>query len=393
MPACDTSEAARWLTEGARTTDLPEDIVGQLCERMIAGGVPLAGAAIFIHTLHPELFGRCFIWRQGFQPMVLEFPYESRESIALQRSVESGIRPSDRVVILDPEQENSSLNLEMFRSLRASDVKTFVATPIVFSDGEMHLAVWTTRQPGGFTEDQKRAIENIVGPLSRFSEIYALRRRATVLLDTYVGRTSGERILAGQIRRGHTEALHAAIWLSDMRGFTELADQLPPRLLIDQLNRYFDCQVPAIARHGGEVLKFMGDGMLAVFPISENDGDAKTVCNEALAAAYEARAPISAMERGLDGARTAMRFGVALHLGSVLYGNIGAEHRLDFTCIGPAVNLAARIEKLTGRLGRSILASTAFADACEEPMVAVGEFELAGFARPQKVFGVPDEDG
>src|SRR5215470_5342821 len=330
MPPCDTSEAVRWLIDGASTTILPEKIVQQLCERMIAGGVPLAGAAVFIQTLHPELFGRCFVWRQGFQPMVLEFPYESRESIALQRSVEAGIRPSDRMVSLDPEQEDSSLNLEIFRSLRAPDVKAFVATPIVFSDGEMHLAVWTTRQPGGFTAEQMRGIENIVGPLSRFSEIYALRRRATVLLDTYVGHAAGERILAGRIRRGHTDALHAAIWLSDMRGFTELADRLPPRILIDLLNRYFDCQVPAVTRRGGEVLKFMGDGMLAVFPISEDDGDAKTVCNQALAAAYDARTAVAAIERGLDGERGTVRFGVALHLGSVLYGNIGGERRLDF---------------------------------------------------------------
>jgi adenylate cyclase len=393
MPGCDTSEAVRWLIDGASTTILPEEIVQQLCERMIAGGVPLAGCAVFIQTLHPELFGRCFIWRQGFGPTVLEFPYDSAESIALQRSVEAGIRASDKMVSLDPDQADSCFSLQIFRDLRLADVKTFVATPIVFSDGEMHLAIWTTRQPGGFSDEQKRGIENIVGPLARFSEIYALRRRAGVLLDTYVGRASGQRILAGQIRRGYTEALHAAIWLSDMRGFTELADSIAPHTLIDLLNRYFDCQVPAIARRGGEVLKFMGDGMLAVFPISESDGDAKTVCNEALAAAYEARAQILAMERGLDGGRAGMRFGVALHLGSVMYGNIGGERRLDFTCIGPAVNLAARIEKLTGRLGRTILASTAFAAACDGPMLGVGEFELAGFARPQTVFGVPDEAG
>src|SRR5262249_50668226 len=318
MTACDTSASVRWLMEGARSAHLPEDVLQQLCERMVAAGVPLAGAAVFIQTLHPGLFGRCFVWRQGFQTIVIEFPYDSPESIALQRSVEVGIRSGDGIVSLDPEREDSCLKLQVFRDLRAPDVKAFVATPIVFSDGEVHVAVWSTRQAGGFTAAQARCIETIVAPLSRLAEVFALRRKAAVLLDTYVGRASGERILAGQIRRGHAEALHAAIWLSDMRGFTELADRLPPRLLIDLLNRSFDCQVPAIARRGGEVLKFMGDGMLAVFPISENDGDAKTVCNEALAAAYEARAQISSMERELDGERAGMRFGVALHLGSVM---------------------------------------------------------------------------
>src|SRR5262249_54727323 len=158
-------------------------------------------------------------------------------------------------------------------------------------------------------------------------EIFALRRRATVLLDTYVGHATGERILAGHIHRGHTEELHAAIWLSDMRGFTELADRLPTDVLIRLLNRYFDCQIPGVVRRGGEVLKFIGDGMLAIFPIA---GDAKRVCGEAFAAAYEARKRIAGMEQselGADHAR--VRFGVALHVGTVMYGNVGGENRLD----------------------------------------------------------------
>jgi adenylate cyclase len=390
MASCDTSGAARWLTEGARTAPLPEDVLEQLCERMVAGGVPLAGASVFVQTLHPGLFGRCFLWRRGLGVLILEFPYESEECVALQRSVEAGIRASDKVMTLEPDREDSCLNIAKFRDLRAKDITQFVATPLVFSDGEVHMAIWSTRRPGGFSEEQTRGIERIVAPLARVAEVFALRRKAAVLLDTYVGRASGERILAGQIRRGQTEAIDAAIWLSDMRGFTELSDRIAPQALIELLNRYFHCQVPAIMRHGGEVLKFMGDGMLAVFPIGGSDR-AKGVCNEALAAAYEARAEIAALERAGEGG--AVRFGLALHVGTVMYGNIGGANRLDFTCIGPAVNLAARVEKLTSRLGRSILASTAFAGACDGPMVAVGEFELAGFARPQKVFGLSDETG
>ena len=391
MATCDTRDAVRWLIDGARTAQLPEDVLQQLCERMVACGVPLAGASVFVQTLHPGLFGRCFLWRRGLGILIIEFPYESEECIALQRSVEAGIRASDKVLTLEPDREDSCLNIAKFRNLRAKDITQFVATPLVFSDGEVHLAIWSTRQSGGLTEEQTRGIERIVAPLARVAEVFALRRRAAVLLDTYVGRTSGTRILAGQIRRGQTEAIKAAIWLSDMRGFTELADRIPPQALIELLNRYFDCQVPAILRRGGEVLKFMGDGMLAVFPITENDGGVKHVCNAALAAAYEARAEIAALERAGDGAP--VRFGLALHVGTVMYGNIGGANRLDFTCIGPAVNLAARVEKLTGRLGRSILASAAFASACDEPMVSVGEFELAGFEQPETVFGLSDEIG
>ena len=392
MMSCDTGEAVRWLLDGARSATVAEQMLQQLCERMVGAGVPLAGAGFFIRTLYPGLFGRSFIWQGGVEPVVLEFAYDSQESRDLQRSSEVCIR--DSAIAFDPAQEDSCLNLPVFKKLHADAVTAFLATPIVFANGDVHLAVWTTEQAGGFTAEQIRNVEALIPPFSRVVEIFALRRRATVLLDTYVGHATGERILAGDIHRGHTEALHAAIWLSDMRGFTELADRLPTDILIRLLNRYFDCQIPAVARRGGEVLKFIGDGMLAIFPIAADDGDAKKVCSEALAAAYEARARIASMEQSELGADHApVRFGVALHVGTVMYGNIGGENRLDFTCIGPAVNLVARVEKLTGGLGRTILASEAFARVSGEPLIPVGDFVLPGFAQPQTVFGLRDEIG
>ena len=148
----------------------------------------------------------------------------------------------------------------------------------------------------GFRDAQIEAIESIVAPLARVAEVRALRRTAGNLLDTYVGKNAGERILAGQIRRGHAEAIHAAIWLSDMRGFTLLADRVPAQTLVELLNDYFDCQVPAILDHGGEVLKFMGDGLLAIFPIG-HERDPAEVCARALARAYEARRNVAALTR------------------------------------------------------------------------------------------------
>jgi adenylate cyclase len=171
-----------------------------------------------------------------------------------------------------------------------------------------------------------------------------------------------------------------------MRGFTKLADRLAPQDLVDLLNRYFDCQVPPILEHGGEVLKFMGDGLLAIFPIGEA---AAPVCAQALAAALAARANVAAMQ-GAD-EETGVRFGLALHVGDVLYGNIGSGNRLDFTSIGPAVNLAARLEKLAGQLGRSIVASQGFANHCGDAFAPIGRFPVAGFADEQTAFGLPDE--
>ncbi len=263
-------------------------------------------------------------------------------------------------------------------------------TPLFFTNGEIQVATWTTRQAGGFTEAQLAGIDNVLAPLARLAEIYALRRTASNLLDAYVGRQAGERILAGRIRRGDSEAIRAAIWMSDMRGFTALSDALPPPILLALLNRWFDCQVPAIVEHGGEVLKFIGDGLLAIFPVA---GDAAAACGAALAAARAARARIAGDDELAvlaGGARP--RFGLALHLGEVLFGNIGGGNRLDFTCIGPAVNLAARLEELTGMTGHPILASGAFAGHCRQPLIPVGAFSLRGIGAAQAVFALA-EDG
>ena len=231
-------------------------------------------------------------------------------------------------------------------------------------------------------------IELVIAPLARVAEIRALRRTAGNLIDTYVGHQTGERILSGKIRRGYVEAIRAAIWLSDMRGFTAVSEQLPPQALIDRLNRYFGAQVPAILDHGGEVLKFMGDGLLAIFPIA-GDADTTSVCRRTLAGALEARKRVAELPRVSD-SEDAIRFGLALHVGEVMYGNIGGGNRLDFTCIGPAVNLAARLEKVASKLGETVVASADFAGRCPDDFRRLGEHSVAGFAAPQTVFGLVD---
>jgi adenylate cyclase len=263
---------------------------------------------------------------------------------------------------------------------------------LMFGNGEIHGVTWTTRRPGGFRDEEISGIDTVVKPFARVVETWALRRTAQTLLNTYVGTHAGERILSGHIRRGDVEAIHAAIWFSDMRGFTALADRLPGTTLVDLLNRYFDCQVPTITEHGGEVLKFMGDGLLAIFPVNNDESDAEWVCEDVLVAARQVRAKIAALRGSNDMVEAAnVRFGLALHLGQVLYGNIGGGNRLDFTCIGPGVNLAARIERLTTQLHRSVLTSTRFAHHCRTSVEPLGEFTLAGFVNPQMVFGLPDE--
>jgi adenylate cyclase len=390
MISYNTSSIVDWLTDGARDTPRPEAIMAGLCERIVQCGIPLWRAALFVRTLHPEVLGRRFIWQPGTGVTVTEGPFELLESAQFQNSPFVAVIDSGKTIRLrltEPEQPGE---FSIMRDLRAEGATDYLATPLIFTDGTVHPASWTTRQTGGFTDAQIVGIEAVVRPLARLAEIKALRRTAGNLLDTYVGHQAGERILAGQIRRGHTETIHSVIWLSDMRGFTSMADRMPPNELVDLLNRYFDCQVPAIVNHGGDVLKFIGDGLLAIFPIAEDEGNTNQVCQEALAAAREAQANVDALDAaaGFEYVEH-LRFGLALHVGAVMYGNIGSGNRLDFTCIGPAVNLAARLEKLAARLHRTIILSADFARHCATEMEPLGEFAIAGFAAPQTAFGLP----
>jgi len=362
--------------------------MSQLCERLVGCGLPLYRSSVFVRTLHPHTMGRRFSWHPDKPVEVSAAPYavlESREYLEspVVHVYDTGV--SLRRRLADPA---GSLDFTVLADFKAEGVTDYLATPLHFTNGEIHVATWTTRAPGGFTERQIAGLEAVAAPLARVAEIMALRRVGITLLDTYVGHHAGERILGGKIRRGDTEAINAAIWLSDMRGFTALADRIAPQLLIDLLNRYFDAQVPAILAAGGEVLKFMGDGLLAIFPVAPEDGDARAACTAAFAAAQEARARLVELRKREDA--HGVRFGLALHLGELLYGNIGGESRLDFTCIGPAVNLAARLEKLAGELGRAILASSDFALRCPG-LVPVGEFSLRGFGAAQSVYGLVDE--
>jgi adenylate cyclase len=393
MTRCDTRTIAAWLIDGARSAAQPAAVLAELCERLVACGIPLWRVAVFVQTLHPNVMGRRMIWRPGAEVEVSNAPFELLEKADFLDNPVARVYATGSTIRRKLEPPNSVFDFPVLDELRAEGVTDYLATPLFFTDGAIHVATWTTRQSGGFSDREIAGLEQVIAPLARITEIYALRRTASNLLDTYVGRSPGERILAGHIRRGDIEEIHAAIWLSDMRGFTTLADRIPPRQLIDLLNRYFDCQVPPILDYRAEVLKFMGDGLLAIFPIADDNSDAAEVCGRTLAAARQVRANVAALsEAAAAESLDAVRFGLALHVGEVMYGNIGGGNRLDFTCIGPAVNLAARIEKLTGQLGRVILASGDFARHCPQEFTAIGEFNLAGFGAPQAVFGANDEN-
>jgi len=392
--AGSVSQIVDWLADGARSTGRAEDVLKKLCEDLSACGVPLWRVGVFVRTLHPDVFGRSFVWRPGTDVVVSQAPHTITTTDAYIKSPVVTVYETARPVryrLTGPPAEDE---IEFLREMRAEGVTDYVAVPLMFTDGSLHCATWSTKNPDGFTDAHFAAINCILPAFARVAEIRALQRTAGNLLDTYVGNSAGARILAGQIRRGHAEKMHAAIWLSDMRGFTTMSDRLPAETVVDVLNRYFECQVPTVRDHGGEVLKFMGDGMLAIFPVASDNSDLDEVCGRVLSAARDARGKVASLSQqsGTEYGQP-LRFGLALHVGEVLYGNIGAPGRLDFTCIGPAVNLAARLEKVAARLGRTVIASAKFAAQSPSEMEELGEFEVAGFAAAQTAYGLRDESG
>jgi adenylate cyclase len=390
MNAQDLKQIADWLIDGARSSIGSPQMVADMCERLVRAGLPLWRVGIFVRTLHPDVLGVNFIWKPGAEVAfgTADFDFlESPEFLNSPLAIVFGEGREVRRRIGDPEGRR----FPVFDDMRAEGVTDYIALPLHATDGTIHATSWTTRHVGGFGDEQLDGLRSLMPALARVVEIANHRRKASILLDTYVGSRAGERILGGQIRRGHAETMHAAIWLSDLRGFTALSDRLPAETVVDILNHYFDCQVSAIRSHGGEVLKFMGDGLLAVFPIAEQPGDTEEVCAQVLEAARESRASVLAMEYPIGETVERFRFGLALHVGKILYGNIGGGNRLDFTCIGPAVNLAARLEKIAGRLHRTIVASAPFARASAGEWDDLGDFPIAGFARAERVYGLADE--
>jgi adenylate cyclase len=386
----DIAAILAWLIDGARDVATPDAVLAELCERLVDRGIPLWRVAVFVRTLHPQVMGRGVKWRAGAGVTITEASFEVFDSDSFRGSPVARVYEEARPLRLRLDGVEAGA-FPQLAELRAEGGTDYLAFPLLFCNGEVHVATWATQQRGGFTDRQRAALEAVNAPLARVTEIYALRRTATNLLDTYVGKEAGARILAGQIRRGFTETIRAAIWLSDMRGFTALADRMPPPALIELLNRYFDCQIPAILNHGGEILKFIGDGLLAIFPFAAGAGP-QSVCDAALATAAEVRRAISELrDWPTSPEATGPRYGLALHIGELLYGNIGAANRLDFTCIGPAVNLASRLQDLAARLGRTTLLSAEFARYFGPGAVPLGEFALPGFREPQPAYGLADE--
>ena len=382
----DVSPLFDWLVDGAPGATSAAEVVDKMSKDLVAAGVPVERTAAFVTTLHPQIVGRAFTWSPGKPVNVGELSHALLQSEMFLRSPIAHVMTHRAPLRFRLKDGEGTAEYPVLLELAGKGHTDYACFPMLFLSGEGHAVTFSTKAPGGFTEEAVAALARVMRPLSRVAEILALRRTAANLLSTYVGRNTGERILAGRIVRGDIETVRAVIWFSDLRGFTEMSSRLTPREVIDTLNELFECQVPAIEKRGGEVLKFIGDGMLAIFPIAEGT-ETSQLATAALEAADEAFAALAA-----HNAKTArpLQFGLALHVGEIAYGNIGGANRLDFTAIGSAVNLAARLEGLTGKLGKALLVSQQLAAHTTRPLEEVGSFELKGVPGMQRVFAPRD---
>lgn len=377
---------ADWLTNGTRDERFLDDIFAQMCIRLQQVGIPLKRATLHILIHHPQWLGARMMWSDGMREAeIARVDYDVRERSEFIGSPANEMFEGATEVRENLERDPAlGRKHALYDEMRAKGLTDYVAWPLHHTLGKRHLVTFATDRPGGFNEAHIAALKNILPVLALVSEIRVKNRLARTLLETYVGAHAGELILAGATRRGTGTTVRAAIMICDLRDFTKISDNWPRDDVIDLLNDYFDAMSEPIARHGGEILKFIGDGLLAIFPLSEPNA-----CANLLHAVTEARQAMAVLnERNSATGRAPLNYGIGVHVGDVMYGNIGSASRLDFTVIGPAVNMASRLEALTKQLGRPVLLSRAFAELVEKQfeLEHVGKYEVRGFSDPIELF-------
>jgi adenylate cyclase len=379
----------RWILGEGPHIESYVELFDELCWRVLGDGVPLWRATLYAGTLHPLIRGLGARWLRDLK-VVEEFRI-LHGSEGTEEYLLSPIRPTiERGTPFRRRLLEDTPEYPLLTKLRKAGATDYFALALNRTSRGFPVVTWATDRPSGFSDGDIAALEEINPALAAIVETRVVRRISANLLNTYLGPQAGRRILAGQIRRAEGERLRAVIMMTDLRDFTGLSDRLPGDEVIELLDDYFDAFATPIGKRNGEILKFIGDGMLGIFP-AEDDDDFSAASVHALEAATEGLDRLGAVnqERRAAG-RDELRIGIGLHLGEVIYGNVGAADRLDFTVIGPAVNLASRIEGLTKRLLRPMLFSSAFARVCPRPLVSLGFHPVRGLNDPEEVFGLPD---
>ncbi len=371
-----------WLSTGLREEQSLERIFAQLCARFVECGVNLSRSTLHLRVHHPQWLGTRILWARGqSETEVQTVAYDVEGTDVFRRSpfrlvIDTGRVVRQRILICGPHV------FPVYEELRNNGHTDYIAWPLDHTQGRRHLITFATDKIGGFDDQEIMLIEETLPLVSLVTEIRLKNQLARTLLQTYVGPHASEQILDGATTRGSGVTLRAAVMMCDLRNFTRLSDRRRRDDVIKILNQYFDLIADPIEKYGGEILKFVGDGLLAVFPLDRSDA-----CTRLLKAVREAQEAAAAQDQARD---FRIEFGTGIHVGEVMYGNIGSKRRLDFTVIGPAVNLASRLESLTKSLQRSVLISGEFVTAagCLSETECLGRHNIRGFEAETEVYAL-----
>jgi len=373
-----------WLHGPARAAPDLTQLCSSLSAVLDEAGIPVARLNLGVFLLHPELAGVAHqVTREQPEVIAVEVTHAALQSSAWLHSPIKAAVDERRVHrhLLSAGREHA---YPVLTELQEAGCTDYLLVPMVGTLGRVHVLSLATDAPGGFTDAQVHAVVSFCSPLGLLVDSLTTLALSKVLLRLYVGNQTGLRVLDGEVRLGRGEAIHAAVLYSDMRGFSQMCSTRGTTATIDILNHYFEVVSRSIHDHGGEVLKLMGDAILAVFPVYGDGPDAETVAATAcLRAAQQALAEL----RSEAGTPTTLQAGFGLTLGEVVYGNIGAPGRLDFTIIGDAVNLAARLEQLSKTLNEDLLLGPRLAQRAGALHRPRGAVPIKGFAQPIEVFG------
>jgi adenylate cyclase len=377
--------SAWFLSDECRAMSL-EDVLTQMGERLVALGFSVSRIATSLFTAHPEIHAQELIWTRGGTTVTRNHPHRLLESAEFLASPVAAVLGGESRIRCRLTEEKERARFPILSELYREGATDYVIRSVRFRDGRILGISYTSDRPGGLLEAEIEGLARLLPLAAMRLELESAVFTMTSLLSVYLGESAAQRVSQGAFRRGTGERIEAAIWFSDLRGFTTMADARPPEEVVATLDAHFDLVSRAISEHGGEILKFIGDAVLAIFPSSE--GGVTAACRRAVAAAEQA---LMETERShtawAEGKPPVLDVGIGLHVGQVMFGNVGGQDRLDFTVIGAAVNVASRVASCCKGLDAALLFTRDVAAHLEgDRLVTRGQQTLRGVSGDVPLF-------
>ncbi len=376
VPSADSAEFLIWLASDLAPSESPGSLIERFGRGLAELGTGVARISAWLPTSHPELWGTQLVWVEGTAAEVISRPHDISQTETYLNTPGQAVYEQGKPLRWRLSGDAQALPYPMLQQFATQGYTDYYIRPFLLHNEQAWVAL-VSRKPGGLTDADLALIEDLCRQLGWKIRVAVSHQGLASLLRVYLGHNAAERVLGGQFRRGTGSTLDAAIWFCDLRGFTQMSDATPPKEMVKVLDEYFEAVAGPIEDAGGEILKFIGDAVLAVFPFDE---DKSSVCKRALTAAEQAFA-LLALRPGPP-----LQIGIGLHCGEVHYGNIGGRSRLDFTVIGAAVNEACRIESTCKELGCPLLMSAEFARHLEGvELTSLGQHRLKGVSQAREV--------